>query len=333
MGQSNIDINPANSTFNTGLIKTYLEPSLWRTLVFVPKGTVIPASAMITPAAFKTYVDALFVSDPPRKNRWFSLVNLDEFKDSTKAMSIDDTGLNQTPVIKYNPLYETRYLTNMGNYIESLGLDNCQDFYDVYIIDLNGSWIGTEDDTNSGGLASLDLQNFRVLDRVWITDKKLNMYPLRIQLANRTEINEQFQYYAAKYNALKAPGLVNVVLTDVEAALGSLLAGFSATTDFVFTAKWGEGSSDFVQEFAADLTAACVVAYNLTAGAPATVASIQVGTISTGGQVYNYVWGTLSAPPTTADVVNIALAAPSVTFPIIASYVITEDPNTIDVTF
>lgn len=329
---SNVNLNYVDLTGNTGNIPNYLEPSLIRAMVLVPKSFKgIPASDMITSAAFEAYVAGKFVADA-RKDRWFAFINLDEFKDATKQPSVDDTGLNQQKVIKYNTLMEWRYLTNMGNFIEALNFHNMQNYFNCFFIDLNGTWFGSKDVSGTYQLCPYTIQQLFIGDRTFLTDKKLNMYPISCQLSNRAQIQENFEYFAAGTDPLAIEMLQNVVLTDQSALLGAALA-IDPTKDIVITAKVGQGSTDFISEYGSLLTAACFVAYDKTMGAPATIASIATGTIDVAGQTYNYATITLSAAPTAGDVVNVALAAPSVTFPEIATEVVTETQNTVNHTF
>ncbi len=221
----------------------------------------------------------------------------------------------------------------MGNFKEALGFNNEQDFFDIFCIDANGSWFGTTDPTNAWGLAAYTPQQIWIGDHTFLTDKKLNMYPISLQLSDRAEVNDNFEYFEAKTNPLSIQGIINVVLTNQEADLGGVVPGFTAGTDFIFTARMGQGSADFGQLYGADLGTADVIAYDLTTAAALTVAAVQSGQIAVAGQTYWFIWVTLTAPPTSGDVVNMSLAAPSVTFPDIAAYVISEPSNTFNKTF
>jgi hypothetical protein len=227
---------------------------------------------------------------------------------------------------------EWRYLTNTGNFIEALNFHNMQNYFNCYFIDLNGTWFGSKDLAGTGMLVPYTIQQLFIGDRMFLTDKKLNMYPISCQLSNRAQIQENFEYFAAGTDPLEISMLQNVVLNDQTSVLGAALS-IDATKDIVITATVGQGSTDFIDAYGSVLTAPCFVAYNLTTGHHATIASIVIGSIVVTGQLYNYVTITLYAAPTAGDVVNISLAAPSVTFPIIATEVVTEKPNTINHTF
>ena len=290
-----------------------------RAAVLVPKGTIIPKAAMNSSSAFGTYVWEKFNSDY-RKLRWFAFVNLDDFKDGTKKPSSEDTGLIQTMILKYAPVFTFRYLSNMGNFIEALQFHNQQALFDVYFIDANGTWHGRLDPTGAGGLASYTLQQFFVQDRGPITDKTANQYMLDIHLFDRKQINENFKYYAAGTDIASIQMLENAVLTDVSDILGMPLS-IDTTTDMVFIAKTGQDSTDLVAQYLNALTAPMFICKNLTANTTPTVSINQIGQIIVAGQTYNYVWATLSGSvPSAGDIVQLALREPSVTNAIIPNF-------------
>lgn len=309
MAQTNVNLNPVVQIGNTGSITTYLEQGLIRGIVLVPTGAVIPATAMINPAAFNTYVNAKFIADS-RPTRWFGFMNLDAFEDQTKDASNEDTGVLQTEVFKYAPKYQFRYMTNWGNYQEALSFNNTQQ-YDYFFIDSNGSWIGCVDPTGAGGLKALSRYQLFVKDAKRMTDKTANQYMFTVQGKNRAQYNEGSRYYAANYDIDSVAMLQNVVMQDVTAVLGTPLSIVTTTTKVVI-AKFGEDSADFIQTYATVLTAGCFKAYNLTTAAAATIASATFGSIAVAGQTYWYAKIVLSSAPTSGDVVQFTLQAPSV---------------------
>lgn len=307
---SDVNLNSINASGNTGDISTYLEPGLIRALVLVPKGTVIPAASMETPAVFATYVNAKFIADN-RATRWFMFNNLDAFKDLTKTPSNEDTGVLQTEVYKYNPKYEFRYMTGMGNFIEALSFSNTQN-YDYYFIDSQGAWNGCADPSNLGGLASYTRYQLFVYDMGRLTDKTANMYRFTIQVKNRAQYNESFKYYAANTDPDQIAMLQNVWLTDLSSTIGTALT-ITTTTDIVVGGKIGQFSADFMQLYGPVLTAGCFSAFNLSTSATLTISSATFSNITVGGQVYYYGWFILSAAPTVGNLVQLTLKAPSAT--------------------
>ncbi len=330
---SNVNLNSAANTGNTGVITMgaggYLEPALIRALVLVPRGTVIPKTAMVSQAAFNTYVNAKFVADD-RKDRWFMFGDLDAFKDETKAASSEDTGVLQTMVYKYAPKYSFRYMTGFGNFQEALQFNNTN--MDYYWIDQNGTWDGWFDPNGTGGLAAYTNYQLFVDDIGRDTDKTQNKYMFSVQAKNRAQYNENFAYFAANIDFDAINMLQNVWLTDVSAILGMPL-DIDTTTDVVLCAKFNQLSTDFIQYYESVLTAPCFTAYNTSTGAAATIATAVFGEIAVAGQTYYYAWLTLSAAPIATNIVRFSLAAPSVTEPIISANVVCELPNTASHTF
>ncbi len=331
---SNINRNNVQNYGNTGAITTgaggYLEPALIRALVLVPKGTSIPASAMVSQAAFSTYVNAFFVNND-RSLRWFMFSDLDSFKDETKKASSEDTGVLQTMVFKYAPKYSFRYMTGMGNFIEALRFQNWGG--DFFWIDQNGSWNGWNDtSTGTGSLNAYTNYQLFVEDMGRTTDKTANQYMFSVQAKNREQYNDNFAYYAANTDFDAIPMLRNVWLSDLSDVLGTPL-GITTTTDVVLGATVNEGATDFIQFYQSALTAACFLAFNKTTGLALTISTAVFGLITVAGQDYSYAWLTLSAAPTATNVVRFTLANPSVTEPIILANVVNELPNAANHTF
>src|SRR4051812_32813187 len=100
-------LNLANcaSQGNTGGTFCNVEPSFFAYAIPVPKGTVIPASALASQAAFKSYVQNAFWSDT-RQNRWQKSPKLVDFKDGTKEPVMEDLdgyqNLTQMPPYVWN---------------------------------------------------------------------------------------------------------------------------------------------------------------------------------------------------------------------------------------
>jgi len=309
MAQTNVNLNPIIQIGNTGAISTYLEPGLIRGIAMVPTGTTIPAAQMVNPSTFATYVNGKFIADS-RPSRWFGFMNLDAFEDQTKDASNEDTGVLQTEVFKYAPKYQFRYMSNWGNYQEMLSFNNTQQ-YDYFFIDSNGSWLGCVDPTGAGGLKAFSRYQFFVKDAKRATDKTANQYMLTVQGKNRAQYNEGARYYAANYDIDSVAMLQNVVMQDVSSVLGTPLS-ITTTTTAVVTAKFGDDSADFIQTYVSALTAGCFKAYNLTTASAASIASITCGSIVVSNQTYWYAKIVLSSAPTSGDVVQFTLQAPSV---------------------
>lgn len=326
---SNVNLNNVVATGNTGNIANYGEPAIRKALILVPKSTIIPASAMVSPDAFATYVNARFISDNRGGTipRWFGIVNLDDFKNETKKASSEDTGLKQFDIMKYDPKHTFRIMgANMGLFIEFLTFHNCQGTYDYYYIDANGTWLGRKDPTGAGGLASYGLSQLFFMDVDPITDKTANQYSFAIQASNRRQHNEDFKYYAAGTDTDSIAMLENVVMKDISSIVGTALS-ITTTTTIVCGAKFDQDATDFFQKYGSSLTAGCFVATNLTAGTTLTISTATFGVIVVASQAYYYGKFVLSAAPTATNLVQIKLAAPSVVNAVILNLnVVVETP-------
>lgn len=328
---SNVNSNQIALVGNTGQTKYYLEPALLRALVLVPKGTIIPASAMVSPTAFGTYVAAAFINNSTSV-RWRAFVNLDKFENKTKAASSEDTGLFQTMVSKFNTLYNFRYMTGMGNYLEAVkNFNNCQNFYDVFFIDANGTWQGTQDSTGGGGLQAFNLYQLFVEDRKEITTTTLNAYTISVGLANRREMNEQFNYYAAGTDIEAIVMPQSVVLTDVTSVVSTALS--LGASDIAVVGTFSEGAADLGQYYGYHtngstslFTIDCFAVTDLTNGSanPITVFSTKDCVVA--GQTYNCFVLTVTTN-TSGHVNQVALASISAINAIVPSTNLTTEVN------
>jgi hypothetical protein len=323
MADSNVNLNSTVLSGNTGLINAFPDLGILTAVVLVPKGTIIPASAMVSTSAFETYVNGKFIADL-RKNRWFAFNGLDKFTDETKKVVSEDTGIYQFDIFSFPNKFSFRMMKNagnMGNFIEATRFQNTQAFFDIFFIDSNGNCHGTVDQTGGGGLQAYDLQQFFVPPSMRRTVSTNNQYMVNVQLSSSYETNGGFALYQAGYDAANIAMLQNAVMSDVSAVLGTPLT-ITTTTDIVCILKAGEGSEDLASPgyYQSALTKACFVASNLTLGTTLTISTLTKGTIVVAGQVYNYLWFILSAAPTVGNVVQIALAAPSAVNAIIPGF-------------
>jgi hypothetical protein len=332
MPYSNVDLNTNINGGNTGQINTFPDLGILTAVILVPKNTIIPAAQMADPQTFATYVNGRFLSDTRTgaTPRWFGFNGLDKFTDETKKVASEDTGRYQFDIYNFPEKFSFRMMKNagnMGNFIEACNFSNTQANYDVFFIDDLGNWHGTLDQTGGGGLQAYELQQFFVPNSMRRTVTTGNQYMINVQLGSSFEMNGGFRLYQANYDADNIAMLQNAVLNDESATL-SAVTGYTAATDIIFTVKIGVDSADFVKAYLGSLTSACFVAYNLTAGAAATIASITQGQIAVGAQIYYYVKARLSASPTSGDKVYVSTAAPSVVNGILAnSNIVTESIN------
>jgi len=324
---SNVNLANVGIYGNTGNVPVNLEPGIPKAVALVPKGTIIPAANLVSPAALYTYIQTApaqgFIADS-RASRWFAFIDLDDFKDETKAMASIDTGLNQLDITKFNTKFSFRYLSNNANFIEALAFDNAQNFFDCYIIDSLGQIWGRVDPNGNGGLASYSLQQIRVKDAMRPTVKDINQYVITFQFKNRIQFNENFKIYNGGLDADGITMLQNGVLKDISSIVGTALS-ITTTTTIVCELKSGQDSQDVFAAYGSSLTAGCFIAKDLTAGTTLTISTFTSGTVVVAGQAYNYGKFVLSAAPTSTHLVQIALAAPSVVNAIVPNFnIVTE---------
>jgi hypothetical protein len=314
--ESNVNLNQTLFSGNTGTIGTFPELGIIETVVLAPKGTVIPASAMVSQSAFATYVNGKFVNDT-QSSQWYAFMNLDKFTDETKKTATEDTGRLNLSIYSFPNKFSFRYMQGMGNFIEATNFNNCQGQFDVFFIDDTGNWHGTLDVTGgTRGLAAYTLQQFFVPNSMRKTTSTGNQYMIEIQLADPTQMNGNFKLYQANTQADALVMLQNAFLLDVS----DVIIPAVTTTTISFTMKSGQDSFDVVKAYTSVLTAACFVAYNLTTGSAATIASITKGTSVVAGETYYWIKAVLSVAPTSGDIVRISLAAPSVVNAIIPNF-------------
>ena len=288
---SNVNSNLITNVGNTGTTTYYNNPAIITAAVLVPRGTIVPKSALVSQAAFNIFAsDAVKADD--HSARWFMFTPLDKFEDKTKAASSEDTGLKQKMITKFDTLYNFRYMANMGNYLEAIkSFQNCQDFFDLYYIDANGNWQGTIDSTGAGGLQAYRLFQFFVEDRKAITTTTDNAYTLSIALADRRQINENFAQFIAGTDIEALGDLMpqSVWLSDVTAIVSTPLSLTSHQVAIVGT--FSEGAADLGQYFGATIAAASPTAvfadYDQTAGAANVITAIAYSPVTVAGQLYN----------------------------------------------
>jgi len=288
---SNVNTNLITNTGNTGTTTYYNNPAIITAAVLVPRGTIIPASALVSQDAFATYVNAAIKTNS-HSARWFMFTPLDKFEDKTKAASSEDTGLYSKMITKFNTLYNFRYMANMGNYLEAVkSFNNCQDFFDLYYIDADGNWQGTIDATGSGGLQAYRLFQFFVEDRKAITPTTDNAYTLSINLADRRQINENFAQFIAGTDIEALSNLMpqSVWLSDVTAIVSTPL--LLTAHQIAVVGTFSEGAADLGQYFGTAIKAAPATAvfavYDQTAGAANVITAIDYSPVTVAGQLYN----------------------------------------------
>lgn len=316
MSQSNQQL--INNLFggNTGAIPTGFKPGVPVALLLVPQGTAFTIANMLTPTAFKAAVLA-GTTNSTRSARYFPLYGLDGFAPATKATANQDTGLYQEDFYnfpdKWNFLFKASQ-GNLSNFIEFINLA-MQPGWGFFVVDSNGNFWGTQDPNTPGQLLSYSM--FQLWPMGWepsqLASAKATTYGFSIQFASYQEFNANFNYYyCPSFSSTSFVGLQNVVFENAPAGVYSAVSA-TAGTDIVFIGKIGQGTADFVQTYGSALNASCFAARNYTTAAAATISSITAYPLGIvySGTTYYPVKATLSASPTSGDVVGIGTSTPA----------------------
>lgn len=307
---SNANLNTVINAGNTGRTN-FPNLGIPNGIFLVPVGTSIPAASYADQATFAAYVAAKLIN-PDRTVQWFAVSNLDKFNNETEKTAREKTGRLNLAIYDFPPEFSFRYMLNMGNNIELLNFQNCQGSYDFYLTDTFGNLLFTKDPTGAGAALPFTNQQFYVEQWDPHTTSTDSAFMLMMTIADPIQWNANFQCYQANYSIDLAKGLQNVVMSDVSATIGTALS-ITTTTTIVAVAKQGQGSTDFFQKYGSSLTAPCFIAKNRSLGTILTISTATFGTVSVGGQTYNYGKFVLSAAPASTSVVSIELAAPAVT--------------------
>lgn len=302
-------LNMANCSTqgNTGGTFCNLEPVRILYVFAVPKGTVVPASALASQAAFKTYVQTTSLWANSRVNRWQMSPKLVDFKDGTKEPNTEDLDgyINTTQWLPYDWTFTFANGFSGATFnvfqIWRTYINQQQDLYDFLFVDANNLWFGTQglDSTGAQGMASVAVSNITVFDWKPATTKTTNKYMLRLIIQNNADLNQNWTSIQSttQTSTFKA-------LTDV-----SLVAGTTtiSTTHIYVSGRIGGNTlgKQYGSTLAAALTAFVIT--DLTNGTVWTTSAVTYDAIN---DQYNITgsWGTTN----TGDTVQVSLATPSV---------------------
>lgn len=305
---------------NTGGTFCNNEPQRILYVYAVPVGTVIPATAMASQAAFKTYVQTTSLYANSRTVRWQMSPKLVDFKDNTKDPNMEDLDgfMNTTQFLPYD--WEFRFANGFSgatmnvyqiwkNYINGQ-----QDLYSFLFVDANNMWFGTSalDSAGANGLGAVNVSNITVYDWKPATTKSTNQYKIRMIIQNNADFTQNFTSFQAttQTSTFKA-------LTDV-----SIIAGTTVTTSTHIYVSGMIGGNTIGKQFGSTLAAAAAWAvYNVTGAAAIVPSAVS----------YNSVldqYDLTVAATTTTNVINVGIAVPSVitATPYFAS-IVTEGSN------
>lgn len=202
---------------NTGGTFCNNEPSYFLYIVAVPKGTVIPASAMTTQAAFAAYVRSMLWNDT-RSLRWQISPKLVSFKDDTKAPNMEelDGYENTTQWMPYN--WQWRFANGFSgatknvHQIWRMYINQQQNQFDFLFIDANNLWVGTQalDSSSLNGLGGVAVSNITVNDFKPATPKTGNVYTVQLIIQNNSELNGYYESLLSSTNTSTFKSLTDV---------------------------------------------------------------------------------------------------------------------------
>ena len=302
-----LNIANCSTQGNTGGTFCNVEPSYIAYAVVVPKGTVIPASAMVSQAAFASYVQARLYSDS-RTTRWQLSPKLVDFKDGTKEPVFEDLDgyQNLTQMPPY--VWAYRFANGFAGATKNIHkiwrkyIHQQQNLFSFFFIDANNVWIGqdTKDNAGLGTLTSIDATSIVVNDWKQATPKTGNMYALMIGLADNAQLNANYGSVASTTLTSSFKGLIDVTLTK----------GVTTTTSTHIYVSGIIGSNTLGKQYGATLAAALTafVITNKTDGANAfTISAVSYDATNDQYDITG-AWGSSAA----GDTVEVSLAAPSV---------------------
>lgn len=299
-------LNTANcgGTNNIGFKGCNNEPDFLKYIVFVPKGTTIPAASLLTQAAFNTYVDAALESDT-RADRWFITPLLGEFKNNTEAPKIKD--MDGLKLLSQMMPYNWEWRLAPGNKCIHKKLKTFhqqQSNYDCFVIDANGLWMGWEDPSDTGKMKAYTVDSIIIADWDPKVSGETNKYSIMLAFGD----NKQFNDYWANFASTRSAGTL-VGLTDVSLSQGVDTAGTAIvnTTSYIYVranvACGGTNMGDLFGDTLDDTTAWLVT-------------NSSGGSVSLTGVTYNTTTKNFrlasSTAFTSAATFNVKMAAPSV---------------------
>lgn len=318
MANTQLGAGSCNDYSNTLIGSCVGEPSLFVYAVLVPKGTVIPNSALVSQAAFNTYVTARFIADT---NRWKLLPLMTDLKDNTGDTVMESRNNYQFPVQDKPYDWEYRLSTTLCGYKKAYAIaHNKQDSKDVFFIDDQNSWAMTPalDSSALAGGGAFAMANIWMPIWTQKTASTNPKYMIRFNLLSNLQMSPNAIMMASTFVVNNAiDGLADV----------TLIPGTTATTATHTYVKGtiGCGGSSLGVTYGNTLAVTPVwVVKNAATGATITVAAASYDAIN---DQYD-----LTLTSATGLTVVVALAAPSVmTATPYFAYIITEVPDKLTV--
>jgi hypothetical protein len=302
MATSILNLANCSTQGNAGGTFCNNEPVYFLYAVAIPKGSVIPASALVTQAAFKTYVQTTSLWANSRTNRWQITPKLVDFKDNTKEPNMEDLDgyENTTQWLPYD--WTFRFANGFSGATKNVHqtwrqfYNQQQNFYDFLFIDANNLWLGTKalDSTGAQGMGGIPVSNITVNDYKPATPKTSNIYTLRLIIQDNATLNQNFA-------SVQSTTLASTfkALTDV-----SIIAGTTTTTSMHIFVSGMIGGNTLGKQYGATLAVASAWAV-LDAGVAVVPSAVAY-------DAANDQYNLTIAGSATGDAMSVGLATPSV---------------------
>jgi hypothetical protein len=306
-----LNLANCNPVSNTGDISCYLEPDIATGLIFIPKGTVIPAADLATSAAFQTYLQARLV-DNNVATRWYKAFQIGMFKDNTAANKYENQDEQQVLTLKPPYFWEYRFIGNANkclHNIKMMGFHLKQSLFDLLIWDKNNVIWCTQGYDSLGNLSAKGFNMNQLIVNDWKqkTTSTANQYVINIQMADNSELNEDFFAVNCDFDIKSLQGIVDAVLYCTSPSAGTInIQALTNCNGQSLGALYGSELGLTAFTFYDNTTAAALTPHTVTYNA-----ALDVYVVS------------FSSGVTTGDNVTATMATPGVIYGLVSNYITT----------
>jgi len=282
---------------NTGQPYCGLEPGIAAYLVFVPKGTIIPAAQLTDADTFNTYVQGRLENNTAAL-RWHKtplIGNLDDKTGDPATQTLDNIEFT-TQFKPYNLTYQFLPGTKCVH-SKWKRFNQQQNLWDMFIVDNNGNWWGRTGGTNEMGAYSLT--QLTVGDFMQAKPDSIAVYKMYLVLASNIQLNANFVIFPAASDMSTMLGLLDVTLYH------NADNTTNTSTHYYVSGTMGCGAQSIGVKYGSTLAVAGAwVIRNITDGLNVTPSAVAYDSVK---DEYDF---TVSAQ-TTGDDMSISLGTPS----------------------
>ena len=302
MAISILNQSSCGTTANVGQAGCGFTPALTKYACLIPKGFVIPESAMASAAAFNIYIQARLY-DNNRNAQFYLTPLLTNFTDKTAAVKEENRDENMKRT--FIPNYQFSFLMNddLCNFLNWRKFDLSQSQFDVLLVDANSSWCGRKglDATGANGLGGYAMFEINIDPWRLATVSAAAHYPLMLKFQDWKQMNDNFSFITANTDMGSLQGLIDVTLVATQIS--------NAVNAHIKAAGFVGCASDFASTYNS-LTSASFVVTDTTTNTVKTITSVTfVPGTNLAGPYYDLL---ISGVLTATDVINVKLALPSV---------------------